>query len=108
MCGINGLINYSQENLSELIQKMNSSIAHRGPNAEGVYVNNEIGLGHVRLSILDLNEHANQPFKDENYVLIYNGEVYNYIELREKYKFNCKTNSDTEVVFEGLKQFDRI
>ena len=105
MCGINGLINYSQENLSELIQKMNSSIAHRGPNAEGVYVNNEIGLGHVRLSILDLNEHANQPFKDENYVLIYNGEVYNYIELREKYKFNCKTNSDTEVVFEGLKQF---
>lgn len=105
MCGINGLINYSQGNLSEYLQKMNSSIAHRGPNAEGVYVNNEFGLGHVRLSILDLTEHANQPFKDENYVLVYNGEIYNYKELRAKYKFNCKTSSDTEVVFEGLKQF---
>lgn len=105
MCGINGLINYSQGNLSESLQKMNSLIAHRGPNAEGVYVNNKFGLGHVRLSILDLTEHANQPFRDENYVLVYNGEIYNYKELRTKYKFNCKTNSDTEVVFEGLKQF---
>ena len=105
MCGINGLINYSQENLSEYVRQMNYEIGHRGPNADGIYRDNEFCLGHVRLSVLDLNEHANQPFKDEAYVLVYNGEIYNYKELRTKYKLNCKTSSDTEVLFEGLKKF---
>lgn len=105
MCGINGIFSEEIDNKAELIHGMNQKIAHRGPNASGVFCNEEIALGHTRLSIIDLSDAANQPFEDENHVLVYNGEVYNYEELRDKHGFICKTNSDTEVIFEGLKKF---
>lgn len=60
-------------------------------------------LGHMRLSIIDLSEEANQPFFDQEYILVYNGEVYNFEELKDKYKFDWHTNPDTEVIFIGLK-----
>jgi asparagine synthase (glutamine-hydrolysing) len=104
MCGIAGFIskNYNEHQL----QQMTRSIGHRGPDAEGFFWEPDtgIGLGHRRLSILDLSEAANQPFfsKDGRYVMIYNGEVYNYKEVASKYKIDTRTTSDTEVIIEAF------
>mgnify|MGYP003557422731 FL=1 len=82
MCGIAGFIspNYNQEHL----RRLTSAIKHRGPDAEGFFYEpaDQVGLGHLRLSIIDLSEAANQPFysQDGRYVMVYNGEVYNYKE----------------------------
>ncbi len=103
MCGINGLFTSKGLNSSELVGRMNGAIAHRGPDAQGVKPVINGCLGHVRLSIIDLSQEANQPFYDETNTLVYNGEVYNYEELAKKYNFNCHTTSDTEVIFRGLK-----
>lgn len=105
MCGINGVISEELGGSGQLIEAMNAQISHRGPDASGVFIGNNLALGQTRLSIIDLSEHANQPFEDENYVLVYNGEVYNYDELRAKYNYDCATTSDTEVIFKGLAQF---
>lgn len=106
MCGINGIVSKEEFDSEDLIRIMNQKIDHRGPNASGSFNNSHVGLGHVRLSIIDLSEHANQPFSDDSqqFQLVYNGEVYNYQELQKKYQLNCKTSSDTEVIFEGLKK----
>jgi asparagine synthase (glutamine-hydrolysing) len=101
MCGINGI--FSTENLDPaLIHKMNDRIIHRGPDGEGVYVSDKLLLGMRRLSIIDLST-GNQPIYDENnrFVIVFNGEIYNFSELRNKligkgHKFS--TNSDTEVI----------
>ena len=103
MCGINGLISSIDKNFSFLVNKMNERISHRGPNASGLKDIENGCLGHMRLSIIDLSQEANQPFFDDEHILVYNGEVYNFEELRDKYKFECRTNSDTEVLFKGLK-----
>ncbi len=99
MCGINGF-NFKDE---KLIQKMNGSIKYRGPDDDGFFVNGYFSLGQVRLSILDLSQKASQPMISENgrYIIVYNGEIYNFLELKEElrkkgYKF--KSQSDTEVV----------
>jgi asparagine synthase (glutamine-hydrolysing) len=106
MCGITGLINH--HNSKSIIDRMLSSMNHRGPDASGVWQSDNITLGHVRLTIIDLSERANQPFIKDNFVLVYNGEVYNFIELRKELeaggvKFN--TTSDTEVVLELFRKF---
>jgi asparagine synthase (glutamine-hydrolysing) len=102
MCGITGFISSSWV-LNDL-QKMTRKLKHRGPDAEGFYSNIAQGifLGHRRLSILDLSAAANQPFysKDNRYVMVYNGEVFNYQELASKYAIQTETTSDTEVVLE--------
>lgn len=83
---------------------------HRGPDAEGLYFESfnagNIGLGHRRLSILDLSEAANQPFysKDRRYVMVFNGEVYNYKEVALKYAIQTTTTSDSEVILEAFAQ----
>ena len=99
MCGINGF-NFSDE---RLIQKMNKKVKHRGPDDLGYFVDNGISLGHTRLSIIDLSEKAHQPMfsLDNNYVITYNGELYNFKEIRKELKnkgFKFISNSDTEVV----------
>jgi len=76
---------------------------HRGPDRHGIYVDEGIGLVHTRLSLLDLHPRSNQPFWDSHgrYCLVYNGEVYNYRELRselEEQRIEFKTTSDTEVL----------
>jgi asparagine synthase (glutamine-hydrolysing) len=103
MCGIAGFIS---KNLNEAnLKAMTNAIRHRGPNAEGFFYdqNEAIGLGHRRLSILDLSENANQPFfsEDGRYIIVFNGEVYNYREIQKKYAISCKTTSDTEVILKG-------
>ena len=102
MCGINGILFFRNDGRGDdAISKMNNSIAHRGPDATGVYSDGRNFLGHTRLSIIDINEAANQPFysTDKRHVLVFNGEIYNYQEIKSQipdYKF--VTNSDTEVV----------
>lgn len=102
MCGITGFIS-TRWSLSHL-EKMTERVAHRGPDAKGYFFDEAdgVGLGHRRLSILDLSAAANQPFysRDGRYVMIYNGEIYNFREVAEKYKLTTRTTSDTEVIIE--------
>jgi asparagine synthase (glutamine-hydrolysing) len=103
MCGISGIIREQGLAVDALeLKRINDKIAHRGPDAEGFYVHKNVGFGHRRLSILDLSVAGNQPmFFADNLVITYNGEVYNFIELRDElvhlgYVFN--TTTDTEVI----------
>ena len=106
MCGIVGFIS-KDNNKDKIIKNMADRIKHRGPDGEGYYVNNDIALGHKRLSIIDV-DNGKQPMSssDNNLVITYNGEIYNYKELRSElieYKFN--TNSDTEVILNGYQKW---
>ena len=104
MCGICGV--YVKDNLSEqhrkLIGKMNNILQHRGPDDQGEYFGENVALGHRRLSIIDLSAAGHQPMKYQNrYVMVYNGEIYNYLELREILKkkgYVFSTETDTEVI----------
>lgn len=110
MCGIAGFI-YKDENRSaeqSLIVKMTDAIAHRGPDAEGCFLDGNLAMGHRRLSIIDLSEDGNQPMfsHDGKYVIVFNGEIYNYIELRDELKENgaiFHNNTDTEVIIEAYR-----
>lgn len=104
MCGLAGLVNLGAEPVSPVILKrMTDAIAHRGPDGEGHWIEGNIGLGHRRLAIIDLSPAGQQPMisADHRYVISYNGEIYNYRELRAEletagYWFRSKT--DTEVM----------
>jgi len=102
MCGINGIFGLETiQNPEQRINKMNDALSHRGPDSEGVYINDSVALGHRRLSIIDTSEAGNQPFysADKNVALIFNGELYNYLEIKADLKdFNFSTQTDTEVV----------
>ena len=78
MCGINGF-NFPD---NKLIHKMKKFTANRGPDAEGIYIDEYITISHNRLSILDLSENANQPMSYKNLIISYNGEIYNFRTLR--------------------------
>lgn len=110
MCGICGVFDKRGEPVSsELVQKMMATITHRGPDGEGKYVSGQIGLGHRRLSIIDLAGGA-QPIsnEDDSLQVIFNGEIYNFIELRgelEKKGHVFKTRSDTEVILHGYEEW---
>ena len=83
MCGISGIINKNKSRVSEQdIREMNDLIVHRGPDDEGYYFGENFAFGHRRLSIIDLSPKGHQPMHyADKYVIIYNGEVYNYIEI---------------------------
>jgi len=107
MCGIAGIVQCGNEPIQEeRLRVMMQTIKHRGPDDEGLFITEHVGLGHVRLSILDLTEAGHQPMTDSSgrYTIIQNGETYNYIELRaelEKSGYAFKTKTDTEVVLNG-------
>ena len=107
MCGIAGYISTTKPT-KKVLKAMTDRIEHRGPDGEGFYVDDKAALGHRRLAILDLNTGA-QPIYNENkdVVIVYNGEVYNFLELKEelkdKYKFYTKT--DTEVVLHAYEEW---
>ena len=108
MCGINGIIS-KEKNKDKLIKEMNKRIVHRGPDAEGIYVDDNVALGQRRLSIIDL-EGGNQPIynKDKSILIVYNGEVYNYKELKEELtEYEFQTNSDTEVILHGYEKWGK-
>ena len=106
MCGISGIINKNNKSVEELlIHQMTDIIAHRGPDSSGSYLYKNIAFGHRRLSILDLSSSGHQPMKYlDDLVITYNGEIYNFIEIREEliqkgYIFD--SNSDTEVILKA-------
>ncbi len=111
MCGIAGIVNLSREPVSAtLLQRMTDSIAHRGPDDEGQWIERYVGLGHRRLSVIDLSETGHQPMKtaDSRYVITYNGEVYNFKELRselESLGHRFFSHTDTEVVLIAYAQW---
>jgi asparagine synthase (glutamine-hydrolysing) len=103
MCGICGIINFKGNSVDEQnIRRMMRILKHRGPDDEGVYLCDHIGLGHVRLSIIDLSKAGHQPMFDESgrYCILHNGEVYNYVEIRQKLedKYRFMSLTDTEVL----------
>ncbi len=111
MCGIVGVIDFSGEILSEDVAKnMLGAIAHRGPDGEGVYFDSQLMLGHRRLSIIDLDERSAQPMTcdDNRYTITYNGELYNYLELKDELRsigYSFKTESDTEVILQSYAEW---
>ena len=102
MCGISGILHFNKlGDARNRVESMTDSLAHRGPDAVGYYVDANIAFGHRRLSIIDTSDSANQPFIDHTgrYVLVFNGEIYNYQALkREVSEYPYKTSSDTEVL----------
>jgi asparagine synthase (glutamine-hydrolysing) len=104
MCGITGFV--SSRFTRQQLESMTHCLQHRGPDAEGFYYDarQQVGLGHRRLSILDLSANGNQPFFSRNgrYVMIYNGEVYNFKEIASKYSIHPETHSDTEIILEAF------
>ncbi len=111
MCGIAGIINLDGASVAPpILQRMTDAIAHRGPDGEGHWIEGNVGLGHRRLAIIDLSPAGHQPMvsADHRYMLSYNGEVYNFRELRKEletkgYWFRSKT--DSEVVLNALAEW---
>jgi len=125
MCGINGIVRFGSQIAVDEILRMNKEIKHRGPDDEGAYAVNtdeySIGLGHVRLAIIDLSEKGHQPmgysikedriiYRDSeldraDVIIVYNGEIYNFVELKEKFNIETETGTDTEVI---LKMYHEL
>ncbi len=108
MCGFVGFTNYIKDD-GTILNSMMDTIIHRGPDSAGMYVDGDIALGFRRLSIIDL-ENGNQPIinEDDSCVLVFNGEIYNFKQLREELLLQghvFKTNSDSEVVLHGFEQW---
>jgi asparagine synthase (glutamine-hydrolysing) len=109
MCGIFGVIWHGSADVPDehRLQRTARLLRHRGPDDTGIYADRGIGLVQTRLSLLDLSPRSNQPFwdKQRRYCLVYNGEIYNFKELRvemEQQGIQFTTTSDTEVLLEGL------
>jgi len=104
MCGICGFYSTNEVFSRIDLENMTSALKHRGPDAQGLFYDQSVGLGHTRLSILDLSNEANQPMVSSNqrYIIVYNGEVYNFNEIKKKLSIKSKTNSDTEVILEAF------
>jgi asparagine synthase (glutamine-hydrolysing) len=104
MCGIAGILNIQSFPDQDKIRRMTQALRHRGPDAEGYYVDGPLAFGHRRLSIIDLSEDANQPFIDNSgrYIIVFNGEIYNYAEIKPfLHNYSFSTHSDTEVILAG-------
>lgn len=107
MCGICGIINLDQRPVhTPDIEKMNNLANHRGPDGEGYFIKNNIGLGHRRLAIIDLSDQGRQPYvyhtpDGRQLVVVHNGEIYNYLELKNELKqagYHFRSQTDTEVL----------
>lgn len=111
MCGIAGFFDpeiQSQDQKEAGLQKMLETIAHRGPDYRGTWHQEALSLGHNRLSIIDLSEAAHQPFHYHGLSLVFNGEIYNYKEIRQELQgkgFQFSTSSDTEVICAAYKHW---
>ena len=110
MCGIAGIIDptLSRDQGEVLLTKMLESIRHRGPDNSSQWIDMPVLLGHNRLSIIDLSDDANQPMEFDDLMIVYNGEVYNYLEIKDdliKKGYRFRTKSDTEVVLAAYKEW---
>ena len=110
MCGIAGAIGPNINISTTNIEKLNQVIKHRGPDFQNYLINKNFFFYHARLSIIDLRNISNQPMfsSDKKLLIIFNGEIYNYIELKNKIKnYEFKTNSDTEVILAAYKKWGK-
>lgn len=111
MCGIAGVISFGSKTVSmDSLVNLTDIIAHRGPDGQGHFLSDDgkVGLGHRRLSIIDLTSSGAQPMKRDELVISYNGEIYNYIELRDELKsfgYHFETQTDTEVILAAYRQW---
>ena len=120
MCGIVGIISKTKiekELTKDIIEKMNNTLIHRGPDGEGYYYGDNFVFAHRRLAIVDLSDAGKQPMEYINrYIITYNGEIYNYIELKkelESHGYKFKSHTDTEVImasydFWGIKCLNKF
>jgi asparagine synthase (glutamine-hydrolysing) len=113
MCGIVGYFRFLLGENPELnLEAATCSLAHRGPDDQGIFVEDQVGLGHRRLSIIDLSPSGHQPMAslDERFVIVFNGEIYNYRDLKsqlEQLGHRFRSSSDTEVILAGFQQWGR-
>jgi asparagine synthase (glutamine-hydrolysing) len=114
MCGITGFIDFKKESTAAVLTAMTDNLYHRGPDGSGVELleldKASIGLGHRRLSIIDLTSFGKQPMQFENYWICFNGEVYNYAEIKRELTelgHSFTGNSDTEVILHAFSQWGR-
>ena len=112
MCGIVGFVDFRKKSSKLILQEMTDILHHRGPDDSGYsfYTSDKynIGLGHRRLSILDLSKHGHQPMAYDDLEIVYNGEVYNFKEIRvelEKYNYTFSSDSDTEVILKAYHKW---
>lgn len=112
MCGIAGFVDYKKQSSKEILEKCTDTLIHRGPDGAGYeFLENElcqVGLGHRRLSIIDLSTAASQPMWYKNFCIIFNGEIYNYAEIKAelaKLGHNFSTHSDTEMILHAWEQW---
>ena len=106
MCSINGF-NFKNE---DLVLKMNKVTSHRGPDGSGFFCDDNISLGHNRLSVIDLSDAASQPMKSFNgkLIIVFNGEIYNFKELKKELRdYSFRTNSDTEVILAAYQKWGK-
>ncbi len=109
MCGIAGIIDLQgRPVIASALKQMTDAIRHRGPDGEGFFIENNIGFGHRRLAIIDLSDAGKQPMQRGNLVLTYNGEIYNYLELRDELKkkgYQFFTGTDSEVLLAAYENW---
>jgi asparagine synthase (glutamine-hydrolysing) len=109
MCGIAGILDFNNKSIKKNeIQSMIDSISHRGPDGEGTFLEDSVGLGHKRLSIFDLSMAGKQPMKssDDRFIITFNGEVYNWPEIRKQLKkSNWISKTDTETILHAFIEF---
>ena len=112
MCGIAGLVDFRRQSNLETLKKMTDVLFHRGPDDGGYFFegfeHSRVGLGHRRLSILDLSNHGHQPMAFGHLTMVYNGEVYNFKEIRselEKQGYSFESQSDTEVILKAYHKW---
>lgn len=112
MCGIAAIVQIkSNSHLQKAINSMVDAISHRGPDGEGVSISGQVALGHTRLSIIDLSDRAAQPMQLESDRLVFNGEIYNYLELRAELEAKghvFTTTSDTEVLLRSIQTWGML
>jgi asparagine synthase (glutamine-hydrolysing) len=111
MCGVSGFVNLRGEPAElGVLRAMTESISHRGPDGDGVWIDKNIAIGHRRLSVLDLSQAGRQPMQslDGRYVISYNGEIYNFLDLRERLQelgYYFRSRTDTEVVLYSFSEW---
>ena len=113
MCGISGYLSQNKFIADNGINRTLNLMKRRGPDFKNFYKNcllpqNNYLLLHSRLNIIDLNDRANQPYYDEDFIIVFNGEIYNYLEIKsklEKKNYKFKTNSDTEVLIKSFQEY---
>src|SRR5437773_8557741 len=110
MCGLCGVVELSAQPDRAAVESMLGGLAHRGPDGRGVFADDDVCLGHLRLAIIDLSDAGLEPFAsaDGRHQLVFNGEIYNYLELREELRakgHTFHTATDTEVLLAGYREW---